>query len=137
MRLNHGTAFSLPVGVGSAGDSSMVDIWVGATETSSEATAFISLHRLRLMAGGCSGIADLAFFWRGLFTGVKEEAGGGSSSDFTRGPLLVRGAPPSFFRGATEATEGIEADVLAGVAIGLSGLAPNTMVLERQSLFLD
>ena len=63
----------------------------------------------------------------GLFTGVKEVTGGGNTpnpSVFTMVPLPIGGAPLAFVGGATEATEGTEADVLAGVATGLGPPAP-------------
>ena len=119
--MNQGTVVS--VGDGSREESSMVGSGAGETV----AASFISRHRLRLMAAGCSGIPDLGFFWIGLFTGVKEVAGGGSivrlPSVFTMVPLPVGGAPPACLGGATSATEGCVADVLAGVA---TGLAPRT-----------
>lgn len=119
--LNQGTVF--PVGGGSREESNTVDI--GGEEAL--AASSISEPRLRLMAWGCSGIADLGFFWMGLFTGVKEVTGGGNTpnpSVFTMVPLPIGGAPLAFFGGATEATEGTEADVLAGVATGLGPPAP-------------
>ena len=119
--LNQGTGF--PVGGGSREESNTVDI--GGEEAL--AASSISVHRLRLMTWGCSGIADLGFFWMGLFTGVKEVTGGGNTpnpSVFTMVPLPIGGAPLAFVGGATEATEGTEADVLAGVATGLGPPAP-------------